>query len=257
MDNHTTVRPVAIGVGISEKISPDRLQELERLAEIGRLSASLLHEINNPLTAAMIWLEQCNGQQPHIRHVRSSIRLLHRYVEAARQQLRRESRHRIFLVDTELEQARHILAPLALRRGVSLSFASAGDCRLYGDPVKFQQIIANLVRNAIDAYDDWPQNRGHKQVRLDLCIRQDYLVLKVSDRGCGITDEQLKRLFEPFYSTKCLAGKGLGLGLSAVKRFMENDFQGTITVRSSERGGTTFTAKFRLVPSGVKKLGNL
>lgn len=256
MDDPAHIRPVAIGSGIAETISPDRLQELERLAEIGRLSASLLHEINNPLTAAMLWLEQCNGQHPHIRHVRSSIRVLHRYVEAAKQQLRREGRHRTFRVDAELRQAHRVLEPLAAGRGVKLSFASAGGCRLYGDPVKFQQIIANLVRNAIDAYEDWPPGPGNRPVRLDLCLRQDYLILNVSDRGCGMTDEQLKRLFEPFYSTKCLAGKGLGLGLAAVKRFIENDFQGTITVRSSKHGGTTFTAKFRFARPHVKKLGN-
>lgn len=249
MDNHTDSGSPAISLGMTENINPDRLRELERFAEIGRLSAVLLHEINNPLTAAMLWLEQCGAQQsPHIRYARSSMRLMHRYVEAARQQLRPESRYRNFCVQEELEQAGHVLAPLAKRRGIRLSFASADGCRLYGDPVKFQQIIANLVRNAIDAYDNCPPSRGHKPVRLDLRVCRDYLIIKVADRGCGMTDDQLKRLFEPFYSTKCPGGEGLGLGLFAVKRFVEKDFRGIINVTSSMRRGTTFTVRFRLVP---------
>jgi two-component system C4-dicarboxylate transport sensor histidine kinase DctB len=249
MDDHTNSRPAAINLGTLDGVNPDRLGELERFAEIGRLSAVLLHEINNPLTAAMLWLEQCNGQQsPHIRYARSSVRLMHRYVEAARQQLRFENRYRNFCVQAELDQAGHVLEALAKRRGIRLSFAPAGGCKLYGDPVKFQQIIANLVRNAIDAYDNCPPSRGHKPVRLDLRVCQDYLVIKVADKGCGMSGDQLRRLFEPFYSTKRRGGQGLGLGLFAVKRFIEKDFRGTISVTSSKRRGTTFTVRFRLVP---------
>ncbi len=249
MDNHADSRSQTISLGISDNVNPDRIRELERFAEIGRLSAVLLHEINNPLTAAMLWLEQCSGQQsPHIRYARSSMRLMHRYVEAARQQLRPESRYRNFCVQAELEQAGHVLAPLAKRRGIRLSLASGGGCKLYGDPVKFQQIIANLVRNAMDAYDNCPPSRDHKPVRLDLRVCQDYLVIKVTDRGCGMTGAQLKQLFEPFYSTKCRSGQGLGLGLFAVKRFIEKDFRGSIDVTSSRRRGTTFTVRFRRVP---------
>lgn len=239
-----------VDMEVPQTVNADRLKELERMAEIGRLSAGLLHEINNPLTAAMLWLEQCSEQQPHIRHARTSINLMRRYVEAARQQLRHEGGRRHFCIGSELEQARHVLAPLARSRGIRLSFSSAVDCTLYGDPVKFQQIIANLVRNAMDAYDNYPPSRGHRAVRLDLHVRQDHLIVVVSDRGCGMTGEQLKFIFEPFYSTKCRAGKGLGLGMSAVKRYVENDFQGTIRVRSSKRHGTTFTVRFRLVRQG-------
>ncbi len=243
-----------MGLGNSGKINPERLQELERFAEIGRLSASMLHEINNPLTAAMLWLEQCNVQQPHIQHARSSIHLLHRYVEAARQQLRREGRRRDFCVQSELEQAWHVLAPLARRREVSLRFASAEDCILHGDPVRFQQIIANLVRNAIDAYDNCPPGSRRKSVRLDVHARQDHLVIEVSDRGCGIASNQLERLFEPFYTTKGGTGLGLGIGLSAAKRSIETDFRGSIKVRSSKRRGTKFIVKLSTAPAASENL---
>lgn len=234
------------GPTTSDMTSPEHLSELERFAEIGRLSASLLHEISNPLTSALIWLERCSAKQsPYISHVSASVRLLQRYVEAARQQVRRESRSGHFYVRSELEQVRHVLSALAATRGVSLRFEQPRGCKMYGDPVKFQQIIANLLRNAIDAYDSRPAG-GYKPVRLRLRVGRDFLVIEVSDRGCGIAEDQLEHIFRPFYSTKAADGMGLGIGLFAVKRSIEDDFGGSIRVVSSSRRGTKFTARLRI-----------
>lgn len=225
-------------------VSPDHMKELERFAEIGRLSAGLLHEISSPLTAAILWLEQCGNHTPYIKHARHSIRVLQRYVEAARQQIRRESNFRDFALQPELDQVRQLLEPLARRRGISLRFAQTHGREPRGDPVKFQQIIANLVRNAIDAYDTCPPSRVHKPVRLVIRARPNRLIIEVSDRGCGIPPDQLDKLFEPFYSTKVGNGMGLGIGLSAVKRLIEDDFHGSIMATSSTGRGTRFTAVF-------------
>jgi signal transduction histidine kinase len=250
MDNRINTPPTAVSMGMAEPahVSPDRLKELERFAEIGRISAGLLHEISSPLTAAILWLEQCGNHTPYIRHARHSIRVLQKYVEAARQQIRRESNFRNFALQPELEQVKQLLAPLARRRGISLKFAQAHGCELYGDPVKFQQIVANLVRNAMDAYDTCSPGRSHKPVRLAIRVRYDRLIIEVDDRGCGIPPGQLDKLFEPFYSTKMSSGTGLGIGLSAVKHSIENDFHGSIMATSSAGRGTRFTAEFLIIP---------
>ncbi len=249
MEGQASSSSPAISLALPDEINPERLLELEHFAEIGRLSAALLHEISNPLTAAMLWLEQYGNQQsPHIRHVRRSIRLIQRYVEAAHQQVRRESQYRNFFVQSELEQVKRVLAPLAKRRGVKLQFMTAAGYKLYGDPVKFQQIIANLVNNAIDSYGSSSCASDSKLVRLDLHIRQNYLVIEVCDQGCGITTDQLAQLFQPFYSTKSNTGLGLGIGLFAIKRYIETDFQGSIRVQSSGRRGTRFIVKLPTPP---------
>lgn len=238
--------------------SAENMLELERFAEIGRFSASWLHEISHPLTAALLWLEQCgNLQSPPLRRVRHSIRILQRYVEAARQQVRHESGYRLFCLQPELEQVRQIMNPLAKRHGVRLGFASAHGHKLYGDPVKFQQIVANLVRNAIDAYDrpgaDPSVDGDAKTVRLTLYRRKHHLTVEVADRGCGISREQAARLFEPFYTTERLGSYGLGLGLCTVKRHVETDFKGAIRVVSSQRRGTRFIINFPLPPASYTK----
>lgn len=242
MDTKTDTDTAAINLNSTPDVAV-LPSELERFAEIGVLSTMLVHEISSPLSAALLWLEQCKDQSPYIRHVRNSIRLLHSYVEAARQQVRRESRCREFLVRTELEQVRSILEAVAARRGVSLRFLPAGCHRLHGDPVKFQQIVANLVRNAIDSYDTCPAG-GHKPVDVSFRTRGGCLVLEVSDRGCGIARDQLGKLFQPFYSTKANQGRGLGIGLFSVQRSVEGDFGGDVRVASQPGRGTRFTVRF-------------
>lgn len=97
----------------------------------------------------------------------------------------------------------------------------------------------------MDSYDHCPAG-DYKPVCLDLRKRRGYLILEVVDHGCGIDTTQYQQLFKPFYSTKGGTGRGLGLGLFAVKRSIEMDFKGSIRVRSSRRQGTRFIVRIKL-----------
>ncbi len=221
-------------------LDTDALEELQRFAEFGRLSAGLLHEISNPLAAASLYLDA----KPNLHRVRRHLQTLQRYVEAARQQLRQESQREQFHLQSELNQVLRVLVPQARRAKVRLELDNKASYRLWGDPVKFQQIIANLVVNAIDAYSGM-QTDG-KRVTITLRQNGKWLVVCVRDWGCGINSQQLPHIFETFYSTKSKAGHGLGLGLAVVKQFVEQDFHGHISVSSSKRHGTCFQIKLRL-----------
>lgn len=243
------VLPLADGIALVDEVGADRMREMQRFAELGRLSASLLHEISNPLTAAILHLEQHHDQKSlNIRHARRNIQLLQKYVEAARQQLRQESQPVNFYIRPQLSQIRRLLAPIARRSGVRLRFSVEANFKLFGDPIKFQQILSNLVANAIDAYSDMPPAQGQPEVKITISGKQHWVFIRVSDRGAGIPVDQLNRLFDPFYTTKGLTGKGLGIGLTAVKQYVEQDFHGVIQVTSSPRHGTQFTLRLRTTP---------
>ncbi len=243
------VLPLADGIALVDEVGADRMREMQRFAELGRLSASLLHEISNPLTAAILHLEQHHDQESlNIRQARRNIQLLQKYVEAARQQLRQESQPVSFYVRPQLSQIRRLLAPVARRARVRLRFNVEANYRLYGDPIKFQQILSNLIGNAIDAYADLPKMQTQPEVTITISGRQHWVFIRVSDKGSGIPVDQLNRLFDPFFTTKGLSGKGLGIGLTAVKQYVENDFHGVIQVTSSPRRGTQFTLRLRTTP---------
>ncbi len=227
----------------------DGLRQLEHFAELGRLSASLLHEISNPLAAALLYLEQHDSRHSkNVQQAKRTILLLKSYVEAARQQVRHESQVTRFCVRAQVNQVRQVLAPLARRKAVQLQIEASADYKIFGDPVKFQQILANLIINATDAYDTASRDCTSRLVTVRIDSRQQWLLIRVIDHGSGIPAERMSQVFEPFYSTKGEDGQGIGIGLAVVRQYVENDFGGSITVISSAEHGTAFTARLRLTP---------
>lgn len=231
------------GSAINTKaITRSEMDEVERLAELGRLSSSILHEISNPITSALLYLEQYKDQPAAaIRKVQASIKTLREYVEAARQQARGESQSIQFRVNHQIAQLKRVVQPLAKQAGVQLTFATNQDCILYGDPVKFQQVVANLIVNAIEAYGHDSAPELVKPVRVSLYACEDCFTIEIADWGQGIKPSQIGRIFEPFYTTKSHNGHGLGIGLAIVKQHVTSDFNGSISVRSGRRQGTTFS----------------
>jgi len=230
----------------------DNLDELRRFAEIGRLSASMLHEISNPLTAALLHLEHFDAiETRNIDSARRSIRLLQRYVEAARQQIRSQSQVTRFYTSSQIEQVKRVLMPVGRQAGVKLVFDCQANCRLLGDPVKFQQLLANIITNAIQAYAGFQQ--GPQEVLISVRASTRHVFITVRDWGLGMSEEELQYIFEPFYTTKVGSGYGLGIGLSIVRESVETGFGGRIYVRSKIGKGTAFTIRLPICRSSHSK----
>jgi signal transduction histidine kinase len=139
---------------------------------------------------------------------------LNRAVEDVLAILRAESRRRESLIEVEL---------------------AAEDTEVLGDPVQIQQVIINLLLNALDACAEMPA--AQRRVRIATAVTRDGVQLTVTDSGRGIAPDVLPRLFDPFFSTK---GGGMGLGL-AIARSIVEAHGGTITAASAGQG-----AQFRL-----------
>lgn len=231
-----------------DSMASDQLEALQHFAELGRISASLLHEISNPLTAAILQLDQyADNPLPGVRQAQRSLELLRRYVDAARQQIRQQDQAVSFSVRPQFDQLKRVLMPLAKASGAQLIIETIPQCRVRGDAVKFQQILANLIVNAIESYQHDVTDNLQRPVRVQFAISQKLLTVRVIDWGEGIASEQLAHIFEPFYSTKQpSSGHGLGIGLAIVQQYILRDFNGSIMVRSSRRSGTQFTIKLPL-----------
>ena len=225
-----------------------RDSELIRLAEFGRVSAGLIHEMSTPLSVAALSLDQLKfkHQNSLIRRARRELKLIERYVAAARKQLNGESNKRSFSLTIAIHQVVMLLSGKARNNKVKILVSSIGSVRLYGDPVKFHQLLANLLSNAIDAYDGIYDRPKTVNVKVHF-FRTKSVVLIVEDSGQGIDKKDIKHIFEPFFSTKKNKNRGLGLGLASVKQFVELDFKGKITVKSKPGVGTRFTIRFPIV----------
>ena len=200
---------------------PKDLAQQARLAELGVMTATLTHELRQPLFAirslSQILRARLEGEHEDLSgELARQVDYLDRLVEGLTTYAR-ETDGRLAPVDTGavVEQAAELLRHRAKRRGVELELerdhrAPAARC----DHVALVQVVVNLVNNAIDAS---PQGGT---VRLSNRVEGDRIVLDVADEGPGIAPEVLARVFEPFFTTKP-AGQGTGLGLSISRELVE------------------------------------
>jgi len=136
-----------------------------------------------------------------------------------------------------------LIASDAIRRGVSLRHELAPALPpVMGDPIQLQQVLVNLIVNAMDAQSDIPQSRRYVTVSSRRC--DEAIEVSVRDGGCGIPPEKMSLLFESFFTGK---QQGMGLGLSIARTFVAGH-RGRIWVENNPEGGATF--RFAL-PTGV------
>ena len=120
---------------------------------------------------------------------------------------------------------------------VSFSFSVRPvDLRIYADRAMIEQVLINLLKNAVEAC----QERPYPEVRVNAFRREGVPVITVSDNGYGIVPEAMDKVFVPFFTTK---QGGSGIGLSVCRQIM-NRHGGSISVISEEEKGTTFTLQF-------------
>lgn len=223
------------------------LARLARLNELGEMASTLAHELNQPLSAVANYAQGCTRLLRDMDDAVSA-RMREALEEIARQSLRAGQiiRHlREFVMRGETEKAPEDIRKLveeagalalvgSRERGVRsvFDFAPGADI-VMADRVQIQQVLINLMRNAMDAMRD--------SEKRELTIRTapagaGEVVVEVSDTGPGIAHDVAPQLFRPFVTTK--AG-GMGIGLSISKRIIEAH-GGEIEVRSNPQGGATF-----------------
>ena len=245
------------------------LRRTEKLAAAGRLAASIAHEINNPLEAitnCLYLLEQSTLEEDARSYLGMAQRELNRVTHITTQTLRfyRQSTRPISTDIPELIESVLALYEARIRdHGIEVvrDFRSAPHILAFDGEIR--QVIANLIGNAIDSMIGNESPR-----RLVLRTRQSCIwpagepgvAITVADRGTGIGAETLRRIFEPFFSTKGITGTGLGLWVS---REIVLKHGGRIQVRSREGAGTSFRitlplateSRGRMAESGLPILG--
>jgi signal transduction histidine kinase len=240
-----------------------RLEETARLASLGRLAAGVAHEINNPLAiinekAGLIKdLMTFKEEYKHDKKLESLIDSVLESVErcgAITKQLLGFARHTEVSVSTIpvgkiIGDVLSFLEKEASYRNITLNLEIPDDLPpLVTDRGKVQQIFLNLINNAFQAVGDGG--------RIDIMGRRvdgDKIAVRVSDNGCGISDENLQKIFEPFFSTKRDSG-GTGLGLSITYGLVQR-LGGQIAAESELGKGTTFTVTLPVETKEVRDEG--
>ena len=230
-----------------------QLAHASRLAMAGELTASIAHEINQPLgailsnvSAAEIILGRGSEGLEEVRQILGDIHNDNIRASEVVSRLRallakHEVQHDIVDLNQSLADMMTILRGEAQRRRTTLTIRpSTPALEIYADRIQVQQILLNLTLNAMDAVVEEPDHR--RTVLVTVERRENLAAITVSDRGHGISQEHLSRLFDSFFSTK---RTGIGLGLSIVRTLVEAH-GGKVWAENSREGGAIFHVEFPL-----------
>jgi PAS domain S-box-containing protein len=226
----------------------DELAHVGRVTTLAALTGSLAHEINQPLAAIRTNAQAARrliaAPVPDLAELRAALsdivadnQRAAEVVRRLRTLLRKDtSEYAPVDLNDSIGEVIKVLQGDIVSRRITLDVALASNLPLVlGDRVQLQQVILNLLMNAFEALERG--DLASEPVRLTTTASESTVVVAVEDCGIGLTDEQLPRMFEPFYTTK---PDGMGLGLAICQTIM-SAHDGSVTVTRKAPKGTTFS----------------
>jgi PAS domain S-box-containing protein len=234
------------------KEAQEQIVQTEKLASLGKLAATIAHEINNPLAAVLTYIRLMIKVKDRDMFSPERLGDISRYLATMESETARcgeivknllafsrqskitiKSQSIVDIIDRTLNLIAHDLEI----KGIRLERNIAPDLpEVQCDFQQIQQALLNLIYNASDAMLDGGTLTVTGRIKAGT---ERFLDIMVSDTGCGITDEDKEKIFDPFFTTK-EEGKGVGLGLSVVYGIVTRH-NGTIDVDSTPGKGSTFT----------------
>jgi CheY-like chemotaxis protein len=224
----------------------DELIQAAKLAMLGQMSASISHEINQPLSAIRSYTDNARQflQQDRCEDVSWN---LEQIAELIGNMTQISSQLKLFARKTDgqrspvslrnvIESSKRILLPQLKRTQTEVRVPHLKqDIEVVADPVRLEQVLVNLIANAMNAMEQ----QSERWVDIGIETGLDLLRLTIRDNGPGISEEHLKHIFDPFFTTK-EKSRGTGLGLASAYGIIKNH-GGVINARSRVGHGTTFT----------------
>jgi len=241
------------------------LAHLSRVASLGELTATLAHELGQPLTAILSnagagrrFLTRSDPDVPEARDalddITSETQRARDIISRLRDMLRRDGPAEFAPVELndEIRTVDRLLRGERLRYQATVEFDLAEDLpATTGDAVQLQQVVMNLMLNAFAAMDQPGRSTRRLLVRTRAAADGASVQAEFHDSGPGIAPEVVDRLFEPFVTTK---SNGLGMGLSICRTILEKH-RGTIQAANNAAGGATFTLTLPASPTSRARPG--
>ncbi|WP_044527828.1 sensor histidine kinase [Herbaspirillum sp. B65] len=235
------------------RTTQNELVQAGKLAMLGQMAAGVTHELNQPLAAIRAFADNslkflARGQTvqvaenlEHISHASASMGKIIGQLKG----FARKSGEAVAAVDLRqsIEASVLLLSSDFQKQGVQVRIEGEPAVLVMGDAVRTEQVLINLLRNALDAVEEAPRKCICVLLQADP-LRQQALV-SIRDSGPGIADEVAPHLFEPFFTTKS-SSKGLGLGL-AISSSIVQAMNGQLSAHNHEQGGAEFVVRLPLL----------
>lgn len=224
----------------------DKLARASQAASLAELSASIAHEVNQPLAAIMTNAQACrrwlDADPPNVERARTIIERVDRNAQSAADIVghiralfsRTTGPRTLSALGPLVEEVRELLAEQLARSRIAFDIRFAQDLPPVPiDPVQIQQVLVNIVRNAVEAMADVPPDQ--RKLRLEAILADDTVRIDISDTGPGLSEPD--RAFEAFFSTKAT---GMGMGLAICRSIIEAH-GGRLRAENGTPAGACFT----------------
>jgi two-component system sensor histidine kinase DctS len=226
----------------------EKLAATARLVTVGEMASTIAHELNQPLSAIASYTTGClnllgGGELPR-GELEDALRKTAQQAQRAGRIIRRvhdfvrksEPTRTAVRVNAVVEEALGFADAEARKRRVRIQARLAdADPRVEADPLLLQQVVLNLLRNAMDAMAATPPERREIRVVTEAAART--VTVSIADRGCGISPEVRGQLFQPFFTTKA---EGMGMGLNICRSILELH-HGRVWAEPNPDGGAVFS----------------
>jgi len=215
--------------------------QTEKLSALGRMAASIAHEINNPLAGILLYSTNLAKKVPKEGPLKKGLEVITNETIRCKTIIEellefsqdKEPKKTLNNINDIVEKALSILDNEFRLQHVMVEKNLSSDMQdMLLDVNLMEQVFVNIVLNAVEAIKD----KGVITISSQMVPNQSYGKIEIADNGCGIPQENLSKIFEPFFSTK---KKGTGLGLAVSYGIVQNH-QGTIKVLRKQGGGTRF-----------------
>jgi len=233
----------------------DQLRQAQKMESVGRLAGGIAHDFNNMLGVIMghaeMAIDRADPGQPLLEDLQEIIHATERSADLTRQLLMFARKQvispKVINLNDKMAEMLKMLHRLIAEDIQQIWMPGTNLWPVKVDPSQINQLLANLCVNARDAIDGVGKitiETANKSFDDDYCAQHegfvtgDYIMLAVSDNGCGMNKETIDKIYEPFFTTKAM-GKGTGLGLSTVYGIVKQN-NGFINVYSEPGYGTTF-----------------
>jgi two-component system C4-dicarboxylate transport sensor histidine kinase DctB len=232
------------------KAKQEELVQATKLAALGQMSAGMAHEVNQPLAAirsftdnavTLLSLGRSEQVRDNLAEIAALTERMARITGQLKQFARKSSgRAEPISLGSAVDGALSLLAGRLRSEDIEVRWQPPPDgLKVWGDDVRLQQVLINLIRNALDAM----RRSVPRRLTIGLTADAESVRLEVKDSGPGIPDPVMPHVFDPFFTTKA-AGEGMGLGLS-ISEGIIRELGGQLTAANAREGGAVFTLSLR------------
>jgi len=235
---------------VSDRMQTEEaLRRSEKLAAVGRVVATVAHELNNPLTIAInhVFLAQHDpNDATRSKHLERADIELRRASTLANRTLSfyaGSTSQQVLVMDVLVHEVLDLFTTAFAERGIAVRQELASDCAVIGSRQELWQVLVNLLSNALDAIGENGLIRVRLETAASLPANDAFVRLTVADSGCGIEAEIRKKVFDPFFTTKASSGLGLWIAKGIVEHH-----HGMIRLRSCTQAGHSGTVVSVTIP---------